>query len=92
VDELRKRYSTAGAPSANTEPTEPTRSDNANAFSLVKVDETENEDFDPLTALVIAASGENKAPAPQKIRYEADLGRRWGRVVFRAPLLHLRHA
>jgi hypothetical protein len=52
VDELRKRYSTAGAPSANTSPTEPTRSDDANAFSLFKVDETEDEDFHLATAAV----------------------------------------
>jgi hypothetical protein len=81
VDELRKSDNTAGEPSANTSATEPTRSDLANAFSLLKVDEAEDEDFDPLTALVPAAGfGENKAPAPQRVRYQADMeddGEEW---------------
>jgi hypothetical protein len=72
VDELRKGDSMASGQFADTSATEPARSGLANPFSLLKVDEAEDEDFDPLTALVPADSEDKKAPAPQKVRYVVD--------------------
>jgi hypothetical protein len=72
VEELRKGGSTTGKQSTGLSGAEPAKGDLANAFSLLKVDEAEDEDFDPFTALVPAESGEKKAPAPQKVRYVVD--------------------
>ena len=59
--------------SNNPSATEPvSRGDLANAFSLLTVDETEDETFDPLNALVLADSGDKQAPAPEKVRYVVD--------------------
>ena len=78
VEELRKGD---GKQSTDLSGAEPAKGDLANAFSLLKVDEAEDEDFDPLTTPVPAESGEKKASAPQKVRYvvdtEDDDGEEW---------------
>jgi hypothetical protein len=81
VEELRKGDGTTGKQSTGLSGAEPVKGDLANAFNLLKVDEAEDEDFDPLTALVPAESGEKKASAPQRVRYvvdtEDDDGEEW---------------
>src|SRR5271154_1163992 len=81
VEELRKGDGTTGKQSTDLSGAEPAKGDLANAFSLLEVDEAEDEDFDPLTALVPTESGEKKASAPQKVRYvvdtEDDDGEEW---------------
>ena len=71
IAELRLGDRSAGMKSGEeTAAAESTKSGLANAFSLLTVDETVDEDFDPLTSLVSAGS----APAPQRVRYVADTG------------------
>ena len=70
VEELRKGDSTTDKQSTGLSGAEPAKGDLANAFSLLKVDEAEDEDFDPLTARVSAECREKKAP--QKVRYVVD--------------------
>ena len=71
VEELRVGERSAGVKSGEeTTAAEPTKIGLANTFSLLEVDETVDEDFDPLTSLVSAGS----APEPQRVRYVADTG------------------